>query len=104
MSALKKLASKPWYVSYELLTGHVADQVTHKWKKCEWERDKKITTSVFEAKYKWLLSVRDEIRVPAECLASACRGRAAYLRVIFTQSFATYNKTIVEKMIWVIHY
>ena len=42
-------------------------------------------TSVIEVKDKWLLSVPDEMQVPAECLASARRGRAADLRVIFTQ-------------------
>ena len=41
-------------------------------------------TSVIEVKDKWLLSVPDEMQVPAECLASARRGRAADLRVIFT--------------------
>ena len=42
-------------------------------------------TSVIEVKDKWLLSVPDEMQVPAECLASARRGQAADLRVIFTK-------------------
>ena len=45
-------------------------------------------TSVIEVKDKWLLSVPDEMQVPAECLASARRGRAADLRVIFTDFFS----------------
>ena len=61
---------------YEAFSGHYADQVTHKWKACELERNEWIT-SVIEVKYKWLLSVPDEMQVPAECLASARRGRAA---------------------------
>ena len=50
---------------------------------CELERNK-WTASVIEVKDKWLLSVSDEMQVPAECLASARRGPAAGLRVIFT--------------------
>ena len=41
-------------------------------------------TIVIEVKDKWLLSVSDEMQVSAECLASARRGRADDLRVIFT--------------------
>ena len=41
-------------------------------------------TSVLWLKRKWLCSVPDEKQVPAEYLASARRGRAAELRVIFT--------------------
>ena len=44
-------------------------------------------TSVIKVKDKWLLSVPDEIQVPAMCLASARRGRAADLGVTFTESF-----------------
>ena len=44
-------------------------------------------TSVIKVKDKWLLSIPDEIQVPAKCLASARRGRAADLGVIFTESF-----------------
>ena len=87
MNALLKLASKPWKVSYEAFTGHFADQVTHKWKKCEWERNKWMT-SVIGVKHKWLLSVPDEMQVPAECLSSARRRLAADLRVIFTKTFS----------------
>ena len=61
---------------YEAFSGHYADQMPHKWKACELERNEWIT-SVIEVKYKWLLSDRDEMQVPAECLASARRGRAA---------------------------
>ena len=43
--------------------------------------------SVIEVKDKWLLSVLDEMQVPAECLVSTRRGPAADLRVIFTTSF-----------------
>ena len=46
-------------------------------------------TSVIEVKHKWLWSVPDEMQVPAECLASARRGRAADLRVIFTEASYT---------------
>ena len=43
-------------------------------------------TSATGVKHKWLWSVRDEMQVPAECLVSARQGRAAGLRVIFTQN------------------
>ena len=52
-------------VSYESLSGHLADQVTHKWKKCEWERNK-WKRSVIEVKHKWFLSV-PELQKSAEC-------------------------------------
>ena len=51
-------------------------------------------TSVIEVKDKWILSVPDEMQVPAECLTSARRGRAADLRVIFTNYFVTSEKPI----------
>ena len=41
--------------------------------------------TVIEVKDKGLLSVPDEMLVPVECLASARRGPAADLRVIFTK-------------------
>ena len=50
-------------------------------------------TSVIGVKHKSLLSDPDEMQVPAECLTSARRGRAAGLRVIFTYlyfAFPTY--------------
>ena len=70
-------------LNQKLDTGHFADQVTHKWKKCERERNEWMTR-VIGVKHKWLWSVPSEMQVPAECLASARRGRAADLRVIFT--------------------
>ena len=76
---LQALISQLW----SILTGHFADQVTHKWNACEWERNKWVT-SIIEAKHKWPWSVPDEMQVPAECLASARRRLAADLRVIFT--------------------
>ena len=45
-------------------------------------------TSVIGVKHKRLWSVPDEMQVPAECLVSARRGRAADPRVIFTKSCA----------------
>lgn len=44
-------------------------------------------TSVTGVKHKLILSVLDEMSVTAECLASDRRGRAADLRVIFTEYF-----------------
>ena len=86
MSALWKLACVPWHGSYEAFTGHLADQVTHKYNKCEWERNK-WTKRVIDVKHKWLLSVSDEMQVPAECPVSSCRGRAADLRANFTDCY-----------------
>ena len=79
------------------------DQVTHLWKKCEWERNKWMT-SVIGVIHKWLRSVPDEMQVLAECLASAHRGRAADLRVIFTRKcswkqYYTY-KVVVSQSNW----
>ena len=42
--------------------GHFADQVTHKWKTSEGERDEWMT-SVIGEKHKWLLCVPDEVHV-----------------------------------------
>ena len=47
-------------VSCEALTIHFTDQVTHKRKTCEWERNKWMTR-VTEVKHKWLWGVPDEI-------------------------------------------
>ena len=77
-------------MSYKAFTKHFDDQVTHKWKECEWERSKWMT-SVIEVKNKWLWSVPNEMQVPAKCLASARRRLAADLRVIFTQNYCIGN-------------
>ena len=82
--ALKKLASKPLEVSCEAFTGHLADQVTHKWKKCEWERSKWMTSETEVKQHNWLRSVPDEMQVPAKGFTNASRGQGADLRAIFT--------------------
>ena len=63
---------------------------------CEWERIKWIASAI-KVKYKWLLSVPDEIQVPVKCLANARRGWAADLRVIFTNKS---NDIIFVKFSW----
>ena len=44
---------QPQKVSIEVFSGRIADQMTHKWKMCDWQRNKWMT-SVIKVKHKWL--------------------------------------------------